>query len=148
METLDGWRIAPLFDSGAAFFSRATLDDLQKRRFVWTANPFEEYPSQQLARVEDMTWYDPQMLAGFSKQVEEVLGENPTFLWASPNRPRATYSATSTPRTTWPPSATRCTRGFSRGLADLGFHSGVIRRVCRRAKAASRTTVLGLLAGL
>lgn len=77
VETLDGWRIAPLFDNGAAFFSRATLDDLRKKRFIWTANPFEEYPSQQLARVEDMSWYDPQMLAGFSEQVEEVLGGNP-----------------------------------------------------------------------
>lgn len=76
-ETLDGWRIAPLFDHGAAFFSRATAAELSRPRFNWTSGPFEEYPLVQLARVEDVSWYDPALLEGFSDEVEQILGENP-----------------------------------------------------------------------
>lgn len=76
-ETLDGWKVAPLFDNGAAFFSRATNAELARERYTWTANPFEEYPSAQLARVRDMSWYDPDMLAGFAEEAEQVLGANP-----------------------------------------------------------------------
>lgn len=76
VETLDGWLIAPLFDNGAGFFSRATLAELRLPRFTWVANPFEEYPSQQLARVENMSWYDPAMLAGFPDEVREALARN------------------------------------------------------------------------
>ena len=79
VETLDGWRMAPMFDNGAGFFSRATLRELEQARFVWTANPFEEYPSQQLARVEDLSWYDPHMLDGFADEVRAVLGQNPSL---------------------------------------------------------------------
>ena len=77
VETLDGWKIAPLFDHGAAFFSRATASELARERFNWISNPFEEYPLVQLARVEDMSWYDPAMLEGFSEEVEQVMGGNP-----------------------------------------------------------------------
>ena len=76
-ETLDGWRIAPLFDHGAAFFSHATAAELARDRFTWIANPFEEYPLAQLARVQDMSWYDPSMLEGFAEDVEQVLNSNP-----------------------------------------------------------------------
>ncbi|MBQ9042971.1 MAG: DNA-binding protein [Eggerthellaceae bacterium] len=76
-DTLDGWRIAPLFDNGAAFFSRATIAELRLERYTWTSNPFEEYPLAQLARVEDMSWYDPDMLVGFAEEVQQVLGSNP-----------------------------------------------------------------------
>ena len=76
-ETLDGWRIAPLFDHGAAFFSRATAAELARKRCTWVANPFEEYPLAQLARIEDMTWYEPDMLDGFIDEVEKLLGLNP-----------------------------------------------------------------------
>lgn len=79
VESLDGWRIAPLFDNGAAFFSRASVDELRKPRFTWHANPFEEYPLQQLARVEDMSWYDPQMLEGFAEHAAETLARNPNL---------------------------------------------------------------------
>ena len=76
-DTLDGWRIAPLFDNGAAFFSRAVIAELMLERYTWTSNPFEEYPLAQLARVEDMSWYDPDMLVGFTEEVQQVLGSNP-----------------------------------------------------------------------
>ena len=75
--SLGGWRIAPLFDNGAAFFSRATIAELRRERYTWTSNPFEEYPLAQLARVEDMSWYDPDMLIGFDEEVRQVLGSNP-----------------------------------------------------------------------
>ena len=71
--------MAPMFDNGAGFFSRATLRELERACFVWTANPFEEYPSQQLARVEDLSWYDPHMLDGFADEVRAVLGQNPSL---------------------------------------------------------------------
>lgn len=76
VESLDGWRVAPLFDNGAGFFSRASLPELEQARFTWTANPFDEYPSQQLARVEDLSWYDPILLANFADEVREVLSTN------------------------------------------------------------------------
>ncbi|WP_139651175.1 helix-turn-helix domain-containing protein [Raoultibacter phocaeensis] len=76
VETLDGWRIAPLFDNGAGFFSRATRAEIAGKRFTWTSHPFSEYPSQQLAFVEDISWYDPAMLEGFSDTVATVLGMN------------------------------------------------------------------------
>lgn len=77
VETRDGWHVAPLFDGGAAFFSRASIVELRHTRYTWTANPFEEYPLQQLARVEDMSWYDPEMLRGFPERVADVLSGNP-----------------------------------------------------------------------
>ena len=79
VETLDGWRMAPLFDNGAGFFSRAAMQDLERKRYTWTANPFDEYPSQQLARVEDMSWYDPEMVEGFADEVREALSSNPSL---------------------------------------------------------------------
>ena len=78
-ETLGEWTIAPLFDHGASFFSRATLDELRRDRYTWTAAPFEEYPSLQLARVEDISWYDPDMLAGFAQEAETLLASNPNM---------------------------------------------------------------------
>lgn len=78
-ETLDDWRVAPLFDHGAAFFSRATMAELERARFTWTSAPFEEYPSLQLARVEDLSWYDPELLDGFSGEVERILSLNPSL---------------------------------------------------------------------
>lgn len=76
-DALDGWVIAPLFDNGAAFFSRATMAELRLERYTWTSNPFEEYPLAQLSRVEDMNWYDPDMLVGFAEEAQQVLGSNP-----------------------------------------------------------------------
>ena len=72
-------RIAPLFDNGAAFFSRATLAELKARRYSYTAHPFCEYPPQQLALAEDYSWYRPEALEGFGDEVREVLGSNPNL---------------------------------------------------------------------
>ncbi len=77
VEGLDGYRIAPLFDHGCGFYSRATTAELEARPYVWESHPFREYPSQQLALVEDLGWYDPSALDGFLDDIAEVLGENP-----------------------------------------------------------------------
>ena len=77
VETLDGYRVAPLFDNGCGFYSRATLPELTRGRYLWESHPFREYPSQQLALVEDMSWYDPECLRGFADDVAETLSGNP-----------------------------------------------------------------------
>lgn len=77
MESLDGYRVAPLFDHGCGFYSRATTAELEARPYVWESHPFREYPSQQLALVEDLAWYDPSALDGFLDDIAEVMGENP-----------------------------------------------------------------------
>lgn len=76
-ETLDGYRVAPLFDNGCGFYSRATTAELEHGRYLWEAHPFRPYPSQQLALVDDLSWYDPASLDGFLDDVAEVLGLNP-----------------------------------------------------------------------
>lgn len=76
-ETLDGYRVAPLFDHGCGFYSRATTAELEARPYGWESHPFREYPSQQLALVEDLSWYDPSALDGFADDIAAVLGENP-----------------------------------------------------------------------
>ncbi len=77
VEERDSYRIAPLFDHGCGFYSRATTAELEARPYAWTSNPFSEYPSQQLALVNDITWYDPTMLDGFLDDIDEILGQNP-----------------------------------------------------------------------
>ena len=76
-EVLDGYRVAPLFDHGCGFYSRATTAELEAHPYGWESNPFREYPSQQLAPVEDLGWYDPSALGGFAGDIAAVLGENP-----------------------------------------------------------------------
>ncbi len=76
-EVLDGYRVAPLFDHGCGFYSRATTAELEARPYGWESNPFREYPSQQLAPVEDLGWYDPSALDGFADDIAAVPGKNP-----------------------------------------------------------------------
>lgn len=76
-ETLGGYRVAPLFDSGCGFYSRATTEELITGRYLWESHPFRRYPSQQLALVESFAWYDPSCLEGFLDDVAEVLSLNP-----------------------------------------------------------------------
>lgn len=76
-ETRDGYRVAPLFDNGCGFYSRATTSELETGRYLWKSHPFREYPSQQLALVEDVSWYDPSCLEGFIDDIAEVLSMNP-----------------------------------------------------------------------
>lgn len=76
-ETLNNYRVAPLFDHGCGFYSRATTAELEQRPYVWESHPFREYPSQQLALVQDLSWYDASALDGFMDDVAEVLGANP-----------------------------------------------------------------------
>lgn len=77
VESLDGYRVAPLFDHGCGFYSRATTTELEHGRYLWESRPFRHYPSQQLALVDDLSWYDPSRLDGFLDDVAEVLDMNP-----------------------------------------------------------------------
>lgn len=77
VESLDDYRIAPLFDNGCGFCARATLRELQHGRYLWEAHPFGPYPTQQLALVDDLGWYDPAMLDGFSDDIAAALSMNP-----------------------------------------------------------------------
>lgn len=77
VESLDGYRIAPLFDNGCGFCARATLAELQQGRYLWESHPFISYPTQQLALVDDFAWFDPAMLDGFLDEVVETLLLNP-----------------------------------------------------------------------
>ena len=76
-ETLDNYRITPLFDHGCGFYAWATTAELERGPYFWDSHPFCEYPSQQLALVQDLTWYDPSSLNGFADDIAEELGENP-----------------------------------------------------------------------
>lgn len=78
VEGLGSYRVAPLFDHGCGFYCRATLAELQHGRYLWESHPFREYPSQQLALVGDLSWYDPAALDGFEDDIAEVLGKNPS----------------------------------------------------------------------
>lgn len=79
VESLDGYRVAPLFDHGCGFYARATTTELQRGPYRWVSHPFEEYPSQQLALVTDLSWFDPALLDGFMDDIAEVLGSNPAL---------------------------------------------------------------------
>ncbi|MDO4290761.1 MAG: DNA-binding protein, partial [Eggerthellaceae bacterium] len=76
-ENPDEFRMAPLFDNGCGFYSRATLGELRMGRYFWESHPFREYPLQQLALVEDVSWFDPRALDGFEDDIAEVLSGNP-----------------------------------------------------------------------
>lgn len=43
---------------------------------MWEAHPFRPYPSQQLALVEDLSWYDSSSLDGFLDDIADVLSLN------------------------------------------------------------------------
>lgn len=66
-EGLDGYRIAPLFDHGCGFYGRATTTELEQGCYLWESHPFRECPSQQLALVEDFSWYTTPRPLGTSK---------------------------------------------------------------------------------
>jgi hypothetical protein len=78
VESLAFTAVAPLFDNGRAFFYAALHPiDLQEGLFFYQSAPFSEYPSTQLALVEDYTWYDPDRLCGFDNVIRETLSANP-----------------------------------------------------------------------
>ena len=52
------------------------INKLEQGPYFWESHPFCEYPSQQLALVQDLTWYDPSVLSGFADDIAEVFSEN------------------------------------------------------------------------
>ena len=88
-EELDGYRIAPLFDHGCGFYSRATTTELEQGCYLWESHPFREYPSQQLALVEDFSWYDPSALGDFEDIIAEGYGERALYSGRAEANPSA-----------------------------------------------------------
>lgn len=76
VESLRVLGCAPLYDSGCAFFARATLAQMRAPRFFYDAHPFRESPLGQLALVEDYRWLDADRLDGFVDEVGDVLSRN------------------------------------------------------------------------
>ncbi len=76
VESLQVLGCAPLYDSGCAFFARATLAQLRVKRYFYDSHPFRETPYSQLALVEDFSWFEPEKLDGFTDEVREVLSQN------------------------------------------------------------------------
>lgn len=77
VDTLRFERMAPLFDNGRCFFFDAQRqDDFGSGAYFHTSHPFSEYPSAQLALVNDYAWFDEERLAGFEQETEEILGKN------------------------------------------------------------------------
>ena len=76
VESLQVLGCAPLYDSGCAFFARATLAQLRVKRYFYDSHPFREAPYSQLALVEDFSWFEPEKLDGFTDEVREVLSQN------------------------------------------------------------------------
>ncbi len=76
-ETL-AWRgTAPIFDNGRAFYFTASRpEDLTRGLFRYESNPFEDFPSRQLALVEDFSWFDASALDGFTEVIVDVLSQN------------------------------------------------------------------------
>jgi hypothetical protein len=80
VETLAIRSVAPIFDNGRAFFFAAQRpEELLDGLFFYQSTPFSEYPSAQLALVEDYSWYEPERLNGFSDTMREVLSKNPAL---------------------------------------------------------------------
>lgn len=76
-ETGSFTRVAPLFDNGRSFFFAARRKaDLERKLFRYTAHPFSEYPTTQLAYVEDYAWFDPARLDGFPEELADILAAN------------------------------------------------------------------------
>ncbi len=76
VESLQVTGCAPLYDSGCAFFARATLAQLRAKRYFYDSHPFRENPYSQLALVESLDWLDAEKLDGFADEAREVLSRN------------------------------------------------------------------------
>lgn len=77
VETLAWQGVAPIFDNGRAFYFTASRpEELTRGLFRYESNPFEDYPSRQLALVEDFSWFDAARLDGFADTIVNVLSRN------------------------------------------------------------------------
>ncbi|MFQ9179584.1 MAG: hypothetical protein ACLR3C_06445 [Eggerthella lenta] len=75
VETLDRYRVAPCSTTDAGFTAA-------RPRTSWSmgatcgSHPFRPYPSQQLALVDNLSWYDSSSLDGFLDDIADVLSLN------------------------------------------------------------------------
>lgn len=70
-------RVTPLFDSGRSFYFGARRKaDLETGLYRYTAHPFSEYPTTQLAYVKDYSWFSTRHLDDFADGLAGILAEN------------------------------------------------------------------------
>ncbi len=68
---------APLFDNGRCFYFEAQRrSDLGNGIYFHASHPFSEYPTAQLALVDDCSWFDEACLDGFDDEIRDVLSQN------------------------------------------------------------------------
>lgn len=77
VETLEWVGVAPVFDSGRAFyFGELDEAELRDRLFRYEATPFESRPSAQLALVEDFSWFDPTAFGDMPHMIATTFAHN------------------------------------------------------------------------
>lgn len=69
-------RPAPLFDSGNCLWYAKTASEVMRRDWSFAVKPFGPVPEQQLALVEDATWFPEESLQGFADEVCEILRDS------------------------------------------------------------------------
>lgn len=76
-EELDGCRIAPLFDHGCGFYSRATTTELEQGCYLWESHPFRENtPRSGLPSSRTSAGTTPRPL-GTSKTLQRFMAKTP-----------------------------------------------------------------------
>ncbi len=77
IDTLEFAGPAPIFDNGRCFYFDARREsDFGGGIYFHTSHPFSEYPTAQLALVDDYSWFDEDRLEGFDDDIREVLSQN------------------------------------------------------------------------
>lgn len=75
VETLE-LRPAPLFDSGNCLWYAKTTGEVERRDWSFAVKPFGPVLEQQLALVEDASWFDDEALSGFADEACEILAQS------------------------------------------------------------------------
>ena len=75
VNSLDFIKVAPIFDNGCSLWYDE--NDMYVGEFFLT-KPFEEYENMQINfLVKDFSFFDINMLEGFTNEVREILSKNP-----------------------------------------------------------------------
>ena len=86
IETLKWERIAPLYDSGSSLYATSPTNMIGN---MYRSKPFKADPKDQLLLVKDLSWFDPDKLAGFEDEVKDILQIN---ILIEPDRIRSIQS--------------------------------------------------------
>ena len=75
VDSLD-FRPAPLFDTGNSLWYAKTDREIEAFNWTFIARPFAVDVHEQLAYVDDLSWFDPNALRGFADEACEILSES------------------------------------------------------------------------